>query len=183
MRLELLDDPNWETLAGTRNDGTTRAAGQKCGTYAPATTCGMAMEGGRMIAGVAEWCPANSPSGGNFQYCKEDGAANACPVSCGTIRQMLVDWRDKQMMRENELLDFSPTEADDERKSTRLKATFYYRDLKVHDAWLTVMYMLFNIVVFGLSTGVFLNEIFELVINPIERICSALQALGKSMKT
>jgi class 3 adenylate cyclase len=96
---------------------------------------------------------------------------------------MLVDWRDKQMMRENELLDFSPTEADDERKSTRLKATFYYRDLKVHDAWLTVMYMLFNIVVFGLSTGVFLNEIFELVINPIERICSALQALGKSMKT
>lgn len=183
VRLELLDDPNWETLAGTRNDGTTRAAGQKCGTYAPATTCGMAMEGGRMIAGVAEWCPANSPSGGNFQYCKEDGAANACPVSCGTIRQMLVDWRDKQMMRENELLDFSPTEADDERKSTRLKATFYYRDLKVHDAWLTVMYMLFNIVVFGLSTGVFLNEIFELVINPIERICSALQALGKSMKT
>jgi class 3 adenylate cyclase len=179
VHLELLDDPDFTapTSAGSR-------AGARCNTYRAPTTCGMNMEGGRILSTIAGWCDGNlNVANNNFQYCKEDGAAVACPVACGTIRQNLVDWTDKEMMREDELKYFSPTADTTERLSTRLKATFYYRDLKVHDAWLTVMYMLFNIVIFGLSTGVFLNEIFELVINPIERICGALQALGKSMKT
>jgi len=44
------------------------------------------------------------------------------------------------------------------------------------------MYMLFNILVFGMATGMFLNQLYDLVINPMERICGALQNLAKSMK-
>jgi len=179
VKLELLDNPAFTGPA-------TRVGDKKCASYAPATTanCGIHGTGTMIMAFVSDWCPPQPVSANsNFQYCLEDGADIECPVSCKTFTQPLVDWTDKSTMRKEELDTFGPDETSEERKAVRLEAVFYRRNLRVYDAWLTIMYMLFNIVIFGASTGVFLSEIFDLVVNPIERICSALQNLAGSMKS
>jgi class 3 adenylate cyclase len=146
-----------------------------------------------------------------YEYCNADDAAWRCLKSCGTITEPLIDWMDYSSMRESELLRFSPDyesltdgefiieTGDDDFPEfaittdkggddgaglpTRVTAIFYYRNLRVEEAWVTVTYMLFNMVVFGVSTGAFLNEILDLVVSPMERICSALTSLSKSMKS
>lgn len=145
------------------------------------------------------------------EFCNEDGASWRCLESCGTLTAPLVDWMDYSSMRESELMrfakdygaltdgqkviattdpdfpEFSITTDSGETSTgatslpTRVEAIFYYRQLRVEEAWITVTYMLFNMVVFGVSTGAFLNEILDLVVSPMERICSALTTLSKSM--
>ena len=130
----------------------------------------------------------------NYRYCEADGAKYECPVACLGLPQdradekyVLVDWVQTKQMRASELLNFTD---DDSCKDTEvqacldkgewgLHATFYYRDLRVYEAWVTVMYMCFNIVVFGVATGAFLNEVLDLVVTPMERMCSALQVMSK----
>ena len=143
-----------------------------------------------------------------YKYCNEDDAAWRCVKSCRTVPGELVNWIDETAMRSNEMLRFSPDLADTytipdrtgnnpegtviandvdpdnpEMAPTRVTAIFYYRELKVTEAWVTIMYMLFNMCVFGVSTGAFLNEILDLVVAPMERICTALTSLSKSMKS
>jgi class 3 adenylate cyclase len=181
-QLQLLDDPTWTSSTTNGN--------HNCASYAPVDECGMLESGSTVVSQVADWCP-NQASGASaasqYANCELHGADIKCPESCRVITQNLVDWVDTNRMRESELAVFSPEEGTkeggEERKATTLKATFYKRNIAVADANMTVLYMLFNILVFGASTGVFLNEIFDLVVNPIERICSALQNLAKSMKS
>ena len=147
------------------------------------------------------------------EYCNSDDASWRCLESCGTVTAPLVDWMDYSSMRESELLRFSPdfpsltegqykiatgdsdfpefiittdsgeTSSGDTLLPQRVTAIFYYRNLRVQEAWVTVTYMLFNMVVFGVSTGAFLNEILDLVVSPMERICGALSTLSRSMKS
>lgn len=154
---------------------------------------------------------AAAPGGNLYQFCNSDDAAWRCLVSCQTVTAPLVDWMDYSAMRESELLRFAPDFDDladgaytvpdtgdveytisthdglmangDKMLPTRVEAIFYYRNLRVQEAWVTVMYMLFNMMVFGVSTGAFLNEVLDLVVAPMERICGALTALSRSMKS
>jgi class 3 adenylate cyclase len=178
--LELLDDTNWKDETG-----------KGCSDYQPLDECGMTLSGATVVAKVSDWCSQNIEQDGtssSFASCGEtlssgDKASIHCPVACRVMTQNLTNWIDTSRMRDSELFEYSPEADSPERKATTLKATFYKRNIAVADANMTVLYMLFNIVVFGASTGVFLNEIFDLVVNPIERICSALQNLAKSMKS
>jgi len=148
-----------------------------------------------------------------YKFCNSDDAAWRCLVSCQTVTAPLVDWMDYSAMRESELLRFAPdyasltngvytvpgtpadvvyniathdgamSSSDEKMLPTRVEAIFYYRSLRVQEAWVTVMYMLFNMMVFGVSTGAFLSEVLDLVVAPMERICGALTALSRSMKS
>ena len=113
----------------------------------------------------------------NYDLCDEDEANWHCPVACLGRREDIiakelpvVDWLSDSKMRKGELLEY---------ESDTMRVVFYMRNLKVYEAWVTVMYMLFNILVFGAATGIFLNQVFELVVNPMERMCSALQLMSK----
>ena len=113
----------------------------------------------------------------NYDMCNEDDANWHCPVAClGRAEDVaagelaVVDWMDDRKMRRGELSEY---------ETDTLKVVFYFRNLKIHEAWVTIMYMLFNIVVFGSATGMFLNQVFDLVVNPMERMCSALQMMSK----
>jgi len=113
----------------------------------------------------------------NYDLCDEDEANWHCPVACLGRRSdvnngelPVVDWLSDTKMRKGELLEY---------ESDTMRVVFYMRNLKIYEAWVTVMYMLFNIVVFGAATGIFLNQVFELVVNPMERMCSALQLMSK----
>eukprot|EP01050_Picozoa_sp_SAG11_P007839 SAG11_NODE_665_length_7847_cov_13.635132_3_plen_285_part_00 len=139
-----------------------------CGSYRP-------IQGHGILAYTID---ANHES--NYMYCGQDNATWKCPVAClGTPADQIngeypvVNWVAEGRMREFEIKEF-------ETASRTMTCKFYYRDLKVHDAYVTVIYMLFNIVVFGAATGAFLNGVLELVINPMERMCSALQSLSRT---
>jgi len=125
--------------------------------------------------------PNTSSAGGgflsmNFASCFSDHAIRwKCPESCNIGLHKLIDWEDDSAMRPSELVGYNSTDK-------TIRTRMYLRILNNHDAYMTIVYMLFNIVIFGAATGAFLDQIFELVINPMERICGALQNLAKSMK-
>merc|ERR1719223_929533 len=82
----------------------------------------------------------------NYDLCDEDDANWHCPVAClgrpADIKAKelpVVDWLSDTKMRKGELLQY---------ESDSMKVIFYMRNLKIYEAWVTVMYMLFNIVVF-----------------------------------
>ena len=146
-----------------------------CNTYKPAQG---------MNHGVLSHRPGlHSAAESNYDLCEDHGATWHCPVAClgrdedqqgrdgrtNSGELSVVDWRDDRKMRKNELLTY---------ETDTLIAVFYMRNMKIAEAWTTVMYMLFNIVVFGGATGVFLNQVFDLVVNPMERMCSALQMMS-----
>jgi class 3 adenylate cyclase len=159
------DDPNFAASAGPR-------VGAKCDSYRPE------QQGTHGILADRQAVRGES----NHPHCTADDASYRCPVSClGTADDIskgefvLVDWVQDHQMRKSELREFNDCDCSD----WTMKSTFYYRDLRVYEAWVTVMYMCFNIVVFGAATGAFLNEVFDLVVTPMERMCSALQVMSQ----
>lgn len=57
---------------------------------------------------------------------------------------------------------------------------FSNREVRISEASTTITYMLFVMVVFGGGTTMFVNNIEVLVVNPIERMASALQNLSRT---
>jgi len=135
----------------------------------------------------------------NYRKCPHDRnsgglqASYACLVSCTTLPDPIVDWENDKVMRAKEVLTYPCTdeeisEGDCEGagkeaidNGAKIWATFYIRNLVNYDAYLTIIYMLFNIAVFGAATGVFLNEVFDLIVNPMERICLAVASMAATM--
>ena len=103
-----------------------------------------------------------------YKYCNEDDAAWRCVKSCRTVPGELVNWVDETAMRANEMLRFYPgpdatytipdrtgnnpdgteiandVDEDVSMRPTRVTAIFYYRELKVTEAWVTIMYKPIN---------------------------------------
>eukprot|EP01052_Picozoa_sp_SAG31_P013581 SAG31_NODE_819_length_11811_cov_3.315488_11_plen_838_part_00 len=116
----------------------------------------------------------------NYFFCDEDNATWVCPVSCvGTPSDRikaeftLIDWVNRDTMRKNEIFEL-------ESEDGTLRAIFYFRNFQIFQAQMSIVSMVFNMVVFGVATGAFLNGVFELVINPMERMCAALHQLSKT---
>jgi len=157
---------------------------------------------------VAETIAKNGPDLTNFRSCATDKDEQGTPATwiciqaCGTIGEKIlpdgridapkiVDWKRLDDMRLTELSYWPNAEyqgvtgtegADAIAAGATIKATFYLRNLKNYEAMMTIYYMLFNMLVFGAATGVFLNEVFELIVNPMERICMAVESMAHTMK-
>ena len=206
------EDATYDDPAATPR-GDTPEKRKGCSDYKSEAKCGGGSIVSRITGNGKCIADATATSVTNYnQFCNSDDASWRCLKSCGTVTEPLVDWMDYSSMRESELLRFAPdykdlvdglyevptddpdvefvirtdsgeTSSGDTLLPRRVTAIFYYRNLRVDEAWVTVTYMLFNMVVFGVSTGAFLNEILDLVVSPMERICSALTTLSKSMKS
>lgn len=147
---------------------------------------------------VAAFVAKNGPGETNYRSCAYDKNSEGVPATwmcveaCNTIAadsdgsRKLVDWSRESDMREGELLTFPGVDDDAGKKAIEdgatIYATFYLRELKNYDAEMTIWYMLFNMLIFGMATGVFLNEVFELIVNPMERICMAVESMAHTMK-
>jgi hypothetical protein len=170
----LRDDVSFQAPGAARfRDGTGPVQGG-CETYYPKQSQGILAE---------TFENQNNPATlSNYMYCDEDGATWQCPVAClgrqkdkALGEYAVVDWEDDTAMRKSELHRFWSERG-------TMTCTFYYRDLRVYESLNTVIYMLFNIVVFGAATGMFLSEVFDLVVEPMERMCAALTSLTKTFK-
>lgn len=157
-----------------------------CETYNPVTSRGILADRGPadyLNDGRALNAPTAQTLLSNYYFCDEDNATWACPVAClGTkadkLKQEfpLVDWVDPGLYGSMRKKELHTLESD----SGTMKATFYTRHFQVFQAQMSVLSMLFNMVVFGSATGAFLNGVFELVVNPMERMCAALKHLSKT---